>query len=204
MGEAKKRKDAGAYPSATPKAKPVISSLTTKPVMGFTGSTPVEPYSSAVSYLMSKLAPNTDPVRLPFTNLGSPYAARFCQANSSHRAKAAGGERVDGWMIWENLRFAEAEAHSVWRDPNGDLKDITPRVDGDEFILFLPDPSARVTEYFVKGKPFLRLLNNRTTAPGMPYAADGKPAPGPYQDVPWPEESRRKHRRIYGVEGPHW
>jgi len=52
-----------------------------------------------------------------------------------------GGERVIGWSIWEWPRvFIEAEFHAVWRQPNGTLLDITPKVFPMPRILFLPDP----------------------------------------------------------------
>ncbi|HWR51924.1 MAG TPA: SEC-C metal-binding domain-containing protein [Bryobacteraceae bacterium] len=35
----------------------------------------------------------------------------------------------------------EAEFHAVWRDSAGQLTDVTPRVDGEKNVLFLPDPS---------------------------------------------------------------
>jgi len=51
-----------------------------------------------------------------------------------------GGEQVTGWSIWEWPRvFIEAEFHAVWRQPDGTLLDITPKVFPMPRILFLPD-----------------------------------------------------------------
>lgn len=35
--------------------------------------------------------------------------------------------------------FLEAEFHACWLDQEGNLIDITPKLDGDSIILFLPD-----------------------------------------------------------------
>ena len=51
-----------------------------------------------------------------------------------------GGEQVIGWSIWQWPRvFIEAEFHTVWRQPDGDLLDITPKKYRMPRILFLPD-----------------------------------------------------------------
>jgi hypothetical protein len=50
------------------------------------------------------------------------------------------GAIVYGWLIWEWPRvFIEAEHHAVW-EKNGALIDITPHVNGEPKVLFLPDP----------------------------------------------------------------
>ena len=56
-----------------------------------------------------------------------------------------GGTACYGWVLWECERlFLEADFYAVWRNPDGELHDITPRV-GPGHILFVPDP-ARVFE----------------------------------------------------------
>jgi hypothetical protein len=56
-----------------------------------------------------------------------------------------GGTACFGWLLWECQRlFLEAEFYAVWRDAQGALHDITPRV-GPAHVLFLPDP-VRVFE----------------------------------------------------------
>lgn len=180
------------------------ANLRSDPLAGEIGQTPVEPFSEAVRWLLSSLVDNPQPVVLPFTPVSDLYRPRFCQANTAHRISKAGGERVDGWMIWENRLFAEAEAHTVWRDPEGNIVDLTPRVDGDDTILFVPDPSAKVTAYQSGGKTFLRMLSNRTTTSRAPYTSNGQPVPGPTYDIAWSEDQRNEHRRIFGVDGPHW
>jgi hypothetical protein len=51
-----------------------------------------------------------------------------------------GGQVQYGWIIWSDPRiYIEAEFHTVWRTPLGELIDITPTVSGEDQILFLPD-----------------------------------------------------------------
>lgn len=51
-----------------------------------------------------------------------------------------GGEQLNGWAIRETPGlFIEAEAYCVWRDPQGNLIDITKRQLPDEHILFITD-----------------------------------------------------------------
>jgi hypothetical protein len=113
-----------------------------------------------------------EPVFLPFVDLSLGYQAGNCHANVLHRARTAGGERVNGWMIWVSPpSFAEAEFHCVWRSPNGEFVDITPRADREERILFLPDPSTRLTRGPRGGilQPCNRNMQGGYSVFGMPY-----------------------------------
>ena len=52
-----------------------------------------------------------------------------------------GGSACYGWVLWEwPGLFLEAEFYAVWRDAEGNLRDITPRAGDASGILFLPDP----------------------------------------------------------------
>lgn len=54
---------------------------------------------------------------------------------------AHGGEQLNGWAIWEVPGvFIEAEFHAISRDPAGELRDLTPRLNYPVSITFLPDP----------------------------------------------------------------
>ncbi len=65
-----------------------------------------------------------------------------CYSNVEEQVRQAGGSAVYGWQIWDwPAILTEAEFHAVWRDPSGSLHDITPKIDGDATIVFLPDPS---------------------------------------------------------------
>ncbi len=50
-----------------------------------------------------------------------------------------GGEQVYGWLVCVTNKHVEFEFHSLWKAPNGDVVDVTPR--DESKILFLPDPT---------------------------------------------------------------
>lgn len=61
--------------------------------------------------------------------------------------QAGGGEAVYGWSLWETFPdlLMEAELHSLWRDQEGTLHDVTPKELPllEPRTVFLPDPSLR-------------------------------------------------------------
>lgn len=63
-----------------------------------------------------------------------------CFQNVQRMVRERGGRQVNGWAIWQWANIlVEAEAHSVWRSPEGQLMDITPHGNGEREILFLHD-----------------------------------------------------------------
>lgn len=69
-----------------------------------------------------------------------------CFANVGEKVQREGGAIVYGWAIWEWKRvFVEAEHHAVWEKDKTKI-DITPHTNGEEKILFLPDPD-RIYDY---------------------------------------------------------
>jgi len=72
------------------------------------------------------------------------------------------GTISSGWIIWQQreTQFIEAMFHSVWCNDNGKLIDVTPRQDGEEKVLFVPDPirKIRLTEF--KGYPAIKSYDN--------------------------------------------
>ncbi len=70
---------------------------------------------------------------------------RECFINVDEMVKKDGGEQVLGWSLIESLPdvLMEAEFHSVWRDHEGALHDVTPKEYQtlDPRTVFLPDPS---------------------------------------------------------------
>jgi hypothetical protein len=66
-----------------------------------------------------------------------------CFDNVSARVSRHGGGTAYGWAIW-NLRGAyfEAEHHGVWKQPSGQLLDVSPQLNNYASILFLPDRAA--------------------------------------------------------------
>ncbi|MBO1010401.1 MULTISPECIES: hypothetical protein [Acidovorax] len=57
---------------------------------------------------------------------------------------ARGGQQIFGWALWELPGvFIEAEFHSVWKSPEGDVVDLVPRLRPFTEIAFVPDASRR-------------------------------------------------------------
>lgn len=64
-----------------------------------------------------------------------------------------GGKMVLGYKIWYiKSLYIEAERHSVWKNLENKLVDITFNKSGEERILFLPNPNLKtvVAEGFTK------------------------------------------------------
>lgn len=169
MGEAARRQKSGNYPAKTPTITLGIRPRNT--ATNFCSTTPAFPLSDHVIHFARSLS-KSEPVAMAFTDMGSGYISGACHLNVAHRVKHHGGERVSGWMIWTSIHFTEAEFHSVWRSPSGELVDVTPRVDGEQIILFVPDPN---TKFEARGEGGM-MPSNRTTIPGAPYTASGLPS----------------------------
>src|SRR5688572_33242240 len=61
-----------------------------------------------------------------------------CFPNVQARVAKDGGTIQYGWMIWEHPGvLVEGVFHAIWRNPSGDLLDITPTRDRENRILFL-------------------------------------------------------------------
>jgi hypothetical protein len=65
-----------------------------------------------------------------------------CFPNVDRQVQLNGGQAVTGRLAWTDpeVRYLNFEAHAVWRTPAGDLVDVTPKADGEERVLFAPDP----------------------------------------------------------------
>lgn len=64
-----------------------------------------------------------------------------CFLNVRKRINVLGGDIQHGWCIWERPGlFIEGEFHGVWKSPNGQLLDVTPKRNGVQRILFVVDP----------------------------------------------------------------
>lgn len=96
-----------------------------------------------------------------------------CFNNVADRVARDGGSLVYGWLIWEWPRvFIEAEHHAIW-EKDGMLVDITPPINGEEKILFLPDPAS--TYDFAGQKRRINIkksLGRFTSVPDWIRAAD--------------------------------
>lgn len=96
----------------------------------------VKPY--VISFCRS-IVTQPEPVYLPVRPLeGAP--ANDCFLIVPQYVLQHGGEQLIGWSIWEWPRvYIEAEFHLVWRQPDGEIVDLTPKIVAMPRILFLPD-----------------------------------------------------------------
>jgi hypothetical protein len=102
----------------------------------------------------------TQQVTLPFTEVDPRYQGGSCHINVAHRVREAGGTVVPGWIVWQAW-FDEVEHHAVWQPPGStDLIDLTPRPDGEDKIVFLPDPSRRIDSSSRSGHDVLLRANH--------------------------------------------
>jgi hypothetical protein len=90
------------------------------------------------------ITPELEPLFLnvpPLTS-GNQHMLSEAHFNVREHTKREGcGSIQYGWVIWEQPNvLLEAEFHSVWKAPNGELIDITPQMDGEKQVLFLADP----------------------------------------------------------------
>ncbi|MFP1943642.1 hypothetical protein [Lonsdalea quercina] len=77
-----------------------------------------------------------------------------CFYNVARMIKENGGGYVLGWMIWEDETHIEAEAHCLYKNENGKVMDITPRVDEEREILFLKDSNVHPKLSYVDGDTY--------------------------------------------------
>ncbi|OCJ65486.1 hypothetical protein A6U97_27585 [Agrobacterium tumefaciens] len=96
---------------------------------------------SAIIDFCREVSPGVEPRYLPVRPdpISQPSE---CFNNVMARVSKEGGNLVYGWLVWEwpNV-FIEAEHHAVWQSSDM-LVDITPHVNGENEILFLPDPKS--------------------------------------------------------------
>ncbi len=110
--------------------------------LGMCFITPSEKDIPVVLPFMKKLSFENH-IFLKVAELLSPFAKPLeCYDNVKYFVTKKKGTQQLGWIIWlDSLkRVIKAEAHSVLRDYNGNLIDVTPQSDdNDKTILFIPD-----------------------------------------------------------------
>lgn len=116
----------------------------------FTSPTVIDDHTRRILAIINT---GTDPVVLPIVaekkaSLGD------CFFNVEDKIKKDGGSSCFGWAILQGGFIIEAEAHAVWKSPEGKLLDITPREPRfrSSTIMFVEDPNM-----VFKG----RLIDNR-------------------------------------------
>jgi hypothetical protein len=93
----------------------------------------------AIEEFCRSIAPNVTPM---FISVCPDKEGRVneCYQNVDNYVLKNGGQRLLGWCIWEwSGVLLEAEAHAIWKSPNGCYIDITPHEDKEQKILFLHD-----------------------------------------------------------------
>jgi len=95
--------------------------------------------SSDLAALVEQLVPGGKALTL--TRSAPPEARPIDSFETvERRITEKGGFACYGWLLWECQRlYLEAEFYAAWRDAQGELHDITPRI-GPGHVLFLPDP----------------------------------------------------------------
>ena len=86
-----------------------------------------------------------EPQYLPFSYSSEKYLSKHCLSNCEAESHFSGAPIAYGWILWEDKkeRFIEAEFHAVIK--LNKYLDITPRVDGEVRVLFIPDRSRVAT-----------------------------------------------------------
>ncbi len=126
-------------------------------------TTPVK-ITDKVMELCSGIVPDAGPGYVPVEVQGWALPGE-CFPNVGRMVREQGGQQVNGWAIWQWANvLVEAEAHSVWRSPEGKLVDITPHDNGEKEILFLHDAGMAY--------PGQKIGNVRLAITGSPLAAE--------------------------------
>ena len=77
-----------------------------------------------------------------------------CFDNVEQAVKKFGGSIQYGWNIWQNYIYLDAEFHAVWRMPDGTLKDVTPQMDGEKAITFVPADNMNYRGFPIKNRRY--------------------------------------------------
>ncbi|WP_454762316.1 hypothetical protein [Caulobacter segnis] len=109
------------------------------------------------------------PEEITYRDLG--YDPAQCHVSCAHRVAQDGGTRVHGWAIWQFDGLVLAEFHSVWRNNQDELIDVTPPKFGAQSVLFVPDPTQQIE--FEDGHYYLP--TDRASLADHPYWFQGQP-----------------------------
>lgn len=94
--------------------------------------------SEALEALCEKVSPGNTPEFIQ-VEPNPKFIPDNCYPNVEQLVAGNGGSPEFGWAIYEWPRvWFEFQHHAVWRDPDGKLRDQTPRADNEVVALFLP------------------------------------------------------------------
>ena len=100
---------------------------------------------------------------LPYTHPGvfEPEPAN-CHFNVWLKMKIDGGGCLTGWILGQDKdrQFSEAQFHTVWLSENDGPFDITPRIDDETLILFIPDENRQIKLSEHENRPAIITFDN--------------------------------------------
>lgn len=141
---------------------------------GFRMNEPTTPsiMSNNISKIIKKINPKGEIKSKYFTytkpSTFLPYEQE-CYYNVARMIREHGGEAIYGWVLWESDIMIEGEAHCLYKDQSGNVFDITPRVSGEEKILFIEDSRLNVSLRHIKGTHFSMIQH---TNPQLIFSLD--------------------------------
>ena len=67
----------------------------------------------------------------------------------------SGGTAQHGWIIGQGRanQFTEAQFHAIWVSPTGETLDVTPRLDDEKRLMFVPDGEREIRLIEHEGQP---------------------------------------------------
>ncbi len=137
--------------------------------------TPGWPLSPVIRDFCRRLS-HRRPMLLGYTPVDPVHQVKESHFNAWHAVRARGGAARRGWVIWEARlggdRLVHASYHSVWHPPGAgphELLDITPREDGAEHEVFVPDPTREIETFMHGGREHDLAWSDRTSIAHMPY-----------------------------------
>lgn len=85
-----------------------------------------------------------------------------CHLNVMVKMEYERGLPQFGWILAQNksVNFSEAQFHCVWKSSEGDLQDITPRLDNEKRVLFIPDDKRVISLSYHENKPAINTFDN--------------------------------------------
>ncbi len=101
-----------------------------------------------VTSFCQEVVPDAVPVYVPVSP-GAVAIPLFWIVNVAIQVIQQGGRVRYGWAILWSEDMIQAGFHAVWQSPGGLLLDVTPQVNGEQSILFLPDPARLYQRRFV-------------------------------------------------------
>lgn len=93
-----------------------------------------------VRALRDRIASPFEPLFVGVKTRADARSAECFEATAKHVVEF-GGSSVVGWQVWEWPGILiEGEFHAVWKNPDGVLLDVSRKDEGEQQILFIPDP----------------------------------------------------------------